>query len=263
MVASGATACTSSVSSTSSTPASHGEADEPAKVVMTWIRAGGRPNRRSKSARSCRMSVTACGRRPAGAAPVPFRPPRQRHRDAAAVDPAIQQRLDAVGDPELPGCVTRLGAQAVSRHGARRAGRRRRCGAARSRAAGRQQVLAGVISPRRGAVAVRVPADADAEAPRWIGVGEVRHAVGLHALRVGKVRPVGRRPCRGRAAGGPNAHARRTPWPARRRLPRQPGLPRAAGPGYRRSSRPPQMPGGTSWLPHTALAPRPVVQKGR
>ena len=62
MVASGATACTSSVSSTSSTPASHGEADEPAKAVMTWIRAGGSPNRLSKSARSCRMSVTACRR---------------------------------------------------------------------------------------------------------------------------------------------------------------------------------------------------------
>ena len=58
MVASGATACTSSVSSTSSRLASHGEADGPAKVVrMTWIRAGGRPNRRSKSATSCRMSV--------------------------------------------------------------------------------------------------------------------------------------------------------------------------------------------------------------
>ena len=76
MVASGATACTSSVSSTSSTLASHGEADEPAKVVMTWIRAGGSPNRLSKSARSCRMSVTDCRRRrPAGAAPAPFRPP--------------------------------------------------------------------------------------------------------------------------------------------------------------------------------------------
>ena len=63
MVASGATACTSSVSSTSSTLASHGEADEPARVVrMTWIRAGGSPNRLSKSARSCRMSVTDCRR---------------------------------------------------------------------------------------------------------------------------------------------------------------------------------------------------------
>ena len=76
MVASGATACTSSVSSTSSTPASHGEADGPAKVVMTWIRAGGSPNRLSKSARSCRMSVTDCRRlETAGAAPVPIRPP--------------------------------------------------------------------------------------------------------------------------------------------------------------------------------------------
>ena len=62
MVASGATAWTSSVSSTSSTPANHGEADEPAKVVITWIRAGGSPNRLSKSARSCRMSVTDCRR---------------------------------------------------------------------------------------------------------------------------------------------------------------------------------------------------------
>src|SRR5208282_3643865 len=41
MVASGATVCTISVSSTSSSLASHGEADEPARVVMTWIRAGG------------------------------------------------------------------------------------------------------------------------------------------------------------------------------------------------------------------------------
>jgi hypothetical protein len=40
MVTSGATTCTISVSSTSSPPASHGEADEPARVVMTWIRAG-------------------------------------------------------------------------------------------------------------------------------------------------------------------------------------------------------------------------------
>src|ERR1700733_12005021 len=39
---------------------------------------------------------------------------RQCHRDAAAVDPAIKQRLDAVGDPELPGCVTRQGAEALS-----------------------------------------------------------------------------------------------------------------------------------------------------
>jgi hypothetical protein len=62
MVVSGATACTVSVSSTSSTPASHGEADEPVKAVMTWIRAGGSPNRLTKSARSCRMSVTGWGR---------------------------------------------------------------------------------------------------------------------------------------------------------------------------------------------------------
>ena len=61
MVASGATACTISVSTTSSMPASHGEADDPASVVMTWIRAGGSPNRLSKSARSWRMSVTFGG----------------------------------------------------------------------------------------------------------------------------------------------------------------------------------------------------------
>ena len=58
MVASGATAWTSSVSSTSSTPPNHGEADEPAKVVITWRCATGSPNRLSKSARSFRMSVT-------------------------------------------------------------------------------------------------------------------------------------------------------------------------------------------------------------
>jgi hypothetical protein len=59
MAASGATACTSSVSSTSSSLASQGEADEPARVALTWISAGGSPNRWSKSAMSCRMSVTS------------------------------------------------------------------------------------------------------------------------------------------------------------------------------------------------------------
>ena len=71
----------------------------------------------------------------------------------AAGDPAIKQRLDAVGGPELPWCVTRRpGGQAISRHGTRRAGQRRRRGAACFRAASRQQVLAGVNSLRRGAV---------------------------------------------------------------------------------------------------------------
>jgi hypothetical protein len=44
MVASGATACTISVSPTSSVLASHGET-EPAMAVRTWIRAAGSPNR--------------------------------------------------------------------------------------------------------------------------------------------------------------------------------------------------------------------------
>ena len=60
MVASGATACTISVSPTSSPLASHGET-EPAMAVRTWIRAAGSPNRLSKSARSWRMSVTVGG----------------------------------------------------------------------------------------------------------------------------------------------------------------------------------------------------------
>ena len=132
----------------------------------------------------------------------------QRHRDAAAVDPAIQQRLDAVGDPELVGCITR-------RPEARQSAGTAPGGLAAAGAmappvpvlpAG-SRCSAGVISPRRGAVAVRLPADA--EALRWIGVGEVRHAVGLHALRIGKIRPVGRRLCRGRAAGGRRTAAAR------------------------------------------------------
>src|SRR6185437_8252616 len=104
MVASGATACTSSVSSTSSRPARHGRPDD-----LDPCRGQAEP------AVDVRHVLPDVGGRRKGLRRSRFGHLYHRHRDAAAVDPVIQQRLDAVGDPELPGCVTRLGAQAVSR----------------------------------------------------------------------------------------------------------------------------------------------------
>jgi hypothetical protein len=57
ITAPGATACTISASTTSSSLASQGEAD-PARLVTVRSRAAGRPNRRSNLARSWRMSLT-------------------------------------------------------------------------------------------------------------------------------------------------------------------------------------------------------------
>ena len=51
---------------------------------------------------------------------------RQNDGLPTAGDPAIQQRLDAVGNPELHRCVTRRPeGQATGNHGTRRAGRHR------------------------------------------------------------------------------------------------------------------------------------------
>jgi len=58
MAASGASACTISVSPTSSALASQGDATC-ARVFTTCSRAAGKPNRASNRARSFRMSVTA------------------------------------------------------------------------------------------------------------------------------------------------------------------------------------------------------------
>ena len=58
MAAPGATACTISASSTSSPPASQGEA-EPARLFTTRSRAGARPNRLSNRAMSRRMSLAS------------------------------------------------------------------------------------------------------------------------------------------------------------------------------------------------------------
>jgi hypothetical protein len=58
MAAPGASACTISVSPTSSVLASQGDAAG-ARVFTTCSRAPGRPNRASNRARSCRMSVAA------------------------------------------------------------------------------------------------------------------------------------------------------------------------------------------------------------
>ena len=67
MAASGASACTISVSSASSVDASQGDA-ACARVFTTCTRAAGRPNLLSNSARSCRMSLEA-GTWPPVAAP--------------------------------------------------------------------------------------------------------------------------------------------------------------------------------------------------
>jgi hypothetical protein len=129
----------------------------------------------------------------------------QHHRDAAAGDPAVQERLDAVGaTDDLRRVTRRLVGQAVGRYRTRRAGRRRRC-----RAAAGQQVLAGVISLRCQGVGLGGRLVAEARGPRWIGEGELRHAVASHALRVGKFRAVGRRLCRGRAGRGRGTAAAR------------------------------------------------------
>ena len=92
--------------------------------------------------------------------------------------------------------VTLRHGQTVSRHGARRVAGARRAGTG-------QQMLAGLISPCRGAVGVAVigtipdtvyfvqPSGStagmpsslgDSENRRWNGLGEVRQAVGSHAL---------------------------------------------------------------------------------
>ena len=60
MAAPGAIACTTSVSATSSTDASHGDA-ACARPFTTCSRAAGRPNTLSKRTRSCRMSLAAGG----------------------------------------------------------------------------------------------------------------------------------------------------------------------------------------------------------
>ena len=60
MAAPGAAACTISVSSTSSSLASHGEAER-ARLFTICSRAAGRPNTLSNRARSWRMSVTTGG----------------------------------------------------------------------------------------------------------------------------------------------------------------------------------------------------------
>ena len=117
-VAAGATVCTTWRSWTSSADACQGEA-EPARVVTTWIRAAGSRNMRSNAAMSLRMSVVngpAPGGGAAGAledcaagtveACAPWTlgelgRGQDRHCLAAAVDPAVQQGLDAIRDPEL------------------------------------------------------------------------------------------------------------------------------------------------------------------
>ena len=59
-VAAGATMCSSSRSPTAPSDAFQGEA-ESARLVTTWIRAAGSPNRLSNFARSWRISVTSGG----------------------------------------------------------------------------------------------------------------------------------------------------------------------------------------------------------
>jgi hypothetical protein len=92
----GAIACTISVSSTSSVPATQG-ALAPARVVVTLRFAAGRPNLLSNAARSLRMSVKFG----------PGRLASSGHYDglAFAGDPTAQQWRHAVGHPVLAGAV--------------------------------------------------------------------------------------------------------------------------------------------------------------
>lgn len=72
-------------------------------------------------------------------------------------------------------------------------------------------MLAGVIRPRRMGVDAGGELPADAEALRSVRDGEAGQAMRPHAMRVGEVRPVARRLCRGRAGGGPDMYMHDAP----------------------------------------------------